>query len=101
MFNEARDANDWTITSSAGSAPAFRNALSQAAGWVAPPAGTTYGSKLPAPTGFVAKRSSTQTELDWNPVAGANGYVILRDGAAVAYTQDTVWIDAGLPSSTT
>lgn len=101
LFNEGRDPYDWTVTSSPSSAPALRNALSQAAGWVAPPAGAPTGSKLPAPTGFTAVRSSAQATLDWNPVAGANGYVVLRNGTPAAYTLSTEWIDSGLPTSTT
>ncbi|MFF9061121.1 PHB depolymerase family esterase [Streptomyces sp. NPDC014882] len=58
----------------------------------APPPGS-----LPAPTALAATGATdTAVTLSWNPVDGAAGYVLHRDGAPVATPASTSYTDTGL-----
>ncbi|MFE0451717.1 PHB depolymerase family esterase [Streptomyces sp. NPDC058914] len=57
----------------------------------------TQPGALPAPTGLVATGvTDTTVGLRWNPVNGATGYVVHRDGAPVATPDATAYTDTGL-----
>lgn len=100
FFNEPQ-AHDWRLTTSTSAAAGIRTALSQMAGWTAPPAGTVYGSALAAPTNFTLDRKSTYTDLVWTATPNASGYVIYRDNVAIATTLATTWKDVSLNTATT
>lgn len=57
--------------------------------------------KPDSPQGTQAIASSSRVTLSWNAVNGATGYLVLRDGAAMAETQSTTFIDANVNSATT
>ncbi|WP_243762491.1 PHB depolymerase family esterase [Streptomyces sp. Tu 3180] len=59
-------------------------------------AGSQPGSP-PAPTGLAATGTTdTSISLGWNPVEGATGYVVHRDGAPIATSGSASYTDTGL-----
>ncbi|MGO1489375.1 MAG: fibronectin type III domain-containing protein, partial [Arachnia sp.] len=54
-----------------------------------------------APTGLQAVASDATAALTWNPVPGANRYVVLRDGEEIADTSATNFVDTGLTNGAT
>lgn len=56
----------------------------------------------PAPTGLAADQvSNTAVTLSWDAASTATGYKIFRNGAQLATTTDTAYVDTGLTPKTT
>ncbi|POX57284.1 esterase [Streptomyces sp. Ru71] len=56
---------------------------------------------LPAPTGLTATGATDTTiSMGWNPVEGATGYAVYRDGARIATPTATSYTDTGLSAGT-
>lgn len=63
----------------------------------APPGTTNPPTSLKAPTGVkVVKRTRTSIRVDWNPVSGAKGYALYRNGARITSSVYSVYTFAGL-----
>jgi subtilisin family serine protease len=66
---------------------------------VAPPAPPPPVPGTPHLTLLIA-RTAERVDLGWAPVVGADGYVVLRNGAPVASTTNTLYSDVGLSPDT-
>lgn len=68
--------------------------------WITRFFGLSEGSEddgLPAPTGLtVTGATDTAISLRWDPVDGADGYTVYRDGAPLAAADTTSYADTGL-----
>ncbi|MEV7858629.1 PHB depolymerase family esterase [Streptomyces hirsutus] len=54
-------------------------------------------NRLPAPTGLtVSEATDTTVRLSWDPVDGADGYLVHRDGALLTTADATSYADTGL-----
>ena len=47
----------------------------------------------PAPEGVVTRAGETEVVVHWDPVEGASGYVVLRDGVEIGRPPDNHWVD--------
>lgn len=64
---------------------------------------TTPAAKqvLQAPGALVGVAASTRVDLSWGAVTGAAGYIVYRNGAAIAQTQSASYTDHAVTGATT
>lgn len=65
------------------------------------PKPTTAGKKTPTkPGGIKTTKTTTTVKLDWNPVGGADGYVMYKNGNRVTTSVYSVYTFGGLKANT-
>ncbi len=65
------------------------------------PKPTTAGKKVPnKPGGIKTSKTATTVKLDWNPVSGADGYVMYRNGSRITKVTYSVYTFTGLKANT-